>query len=322
MEPNIHPILVHYTLAFASTAAILYLLRLVPNLRQRQGMTIAADWMLFLAAGFVIATIAAGFEAYYSVAHDGPSHEAMTTHRNWAVPSGLAVLAVATWRWLSRKEAPGGGQVAGIAVAGLLVVITAWWGGQLVYSYGLGVKQLPESSGNGHDHDHGGETSGDHEDDGHDGDSHADQGLTTTDGTDFEADLSSPNAAVKSLAAAYATGQAEAVRSVLSSDVLIAEGGKIEDGFAAYAGHHLPADLRASQERTSKVLERKTIRLGTNGAAVITRSRVEGTSGASILLETALLEQQGDAWSITHLHWSFSAAPAPSDNHGDDSHEH
>ena len=79
--------------------------------------------MLAFASIAVIATIAAGFQAYYSVAHDGPSHEAMTTHRNWAVPSGLALLALAAWRWIRRTSAPGAlFALASIVVAGLLTV--------------------------------------------------------------------------------------------------------------------------------------------------------------------------------------------------------
>ena len=98
IEPNIHPVLVHFTFALGVSAAFAYLgAMLVPQERWRTSLRPAADWMLALAAIAVVATIAAGFEAYYTVAHDTPSHEAMTTHRNWAVPSGLALLGLAGW---------------------------------------------------------------------------------------------------------------------------------------------------------------------------------------------------------------------------------
>ena len=157
IEPNIHPILVHFTYALGVSAALAYIGTLfLPAGRMRDNLRPAADWMLALASVAVIATIAAGFQAYYSVAHDGPSHEAMTTHRNWAVPSGLALLALAAWRWVRRASAPGTlFTFAAVIVAGLLTV-TAWWGGTIVYKYGLGVQSLPEASGPGHDHDHGG----------------------------------------------------------------------------------------------------------------------------------------------------------------------
>ena len=195
IEPNIHPILVHFTYALGISSALAYAGTLVlPGGRLRDSLRPAADWMLAIAAVAVIATVAAGFQAYYSVAHDGPSHEAMTTHRNWAVPSGLALLALAAWRWVRRASAPGAlFALASIVVAGLLTV-TAWWGGTIVYKYGLGVQSLPAASGPGHDHDHGdgaghgdsqeasetedhqdthGTTAADTEEpDGHDGDGH------------------------------------------------------------------------------------------------------------------------------------------------------
>ncbi len=156
IEPNIHPVLVHFTFALGVSAAFAYLgAMLVPQERWRTSLRPAADWMLALAAIAVVATIAAGFEAYYTVAHDTPSHEAMTTHRNWAVPSGLALLGLAGWRWIRREEAPGIlFTLATLLVAGLLTV-TAWWGGTIVYKHGLGVQSLPAASGPGHNHDHG-----------------------------------------------------------------------------------------------------------------------------------------------------------------------
>ena len=83
IEPNTHPVLVHFTYALGTSAALAYVAGLlVPAGRWRDSLRPAADWMLALAALAVLATIAAGFQAYYSVAHDAPSHQAMTTHRH------------------------------------------------------------------------------------------------------------------------------------------------------------------------------------------------------------------------------------------------
>ena len=74
IEPNIHPVLVHFTYALGTSAALAYVAGLlVPAGRWRDSLRPAADWMLALAALAVLATIAAGFQAYYSVAHDAPS---------------------------------------------------------------------------------------------------------------------------------------------------------------------------------------------------------------------------------------------------------
>ena len=156
IEPNIHPVLVHFAYALTVSSALAYLAcRFLPAGGWRDSLKPAADWMLAIAAFTIVATVAAGFYAYYTVAHDAPSHEAMTTHRNWAVPSGLLVLALASWRWLSREKAPGVLFAATMAAAALMLSVTAWWGGTIVYKYGLGVQSLPESTGDVHDHDHG-----------------------------------------------------------------------------------------------------------------------------------------------------------------------
>ena len=154
IEPNIHPILVHFAYALSITSLVCYLLSGLWASR-RDSLRAAADWMLAFGALAIVATIAAGFQAYYSVGHDGPSHAAMTTHRNWAVPSGTAILFLAAWRWFGRSKPVTALFKALLTVAAISLSVTAWWGGNIVYNYGLGVKSLPVVTGDGHDHDHG-----------------------------------------------------------------------------------------------------------------------------------------------------------------------
>ena len=156
IEPNIHPMLVHFAYALSLSALALYILgRVLPRGPRRDSTQPAGDWMLALGALAIIGTIAAGFYAYYTVAHDGPSHAAMTTHRNWAVPSGTAIILLAVWRFIKRADRPSGLFLGLLTAAALSLSVTAWWGGNIVYKYGLGVKSLPAVTGDGHDHDHG-----------------------------------------------------------------------------------------------------------------------------------------------------------------------
>ncbi len=156
IEPNIHPILVHFAYALSITGAFCMLVgAFAPDRPWRNSLKITGDWMLAFGAIAIVATIAAGFQAYYTVAHDGPSHAAMTVHRNWAVPSGLAIMALAAWRWTKRSERPSGLFAILLAAAAIAMTVTAWWGAKIVYGYGLGVKSLPTVTGDGHDHEHG-----------------------------------------------------------------------------------------------------------------------------------------------------------------------
>jgi ketosteroid isomerase-like protein len=111
-------------------------------------------WLVILAFLSVLLTIGSGLQAYYSVNHDGPSHLAMTDHRNWAFATGgVYILAMLIYFFNAKLRQ----SLAGIlfVTAFVLVSVTAFKGGELVYRHGLGVMSLPEVTGDGHDHDHG-----------------------------------------------------------------------------------------------------------------------------------------------------------------------
>ena len=154
--PNLHPILVHFTIALTivsfGAALLAWLLKSVSWVHQ-EGL-IVSRWCLWLAALFAIATVAAGFHAYYTVDHDTVSHLVMKTHRNWALVS-LAVLLLlalhALRRFIKQKNATKG-LFFGLLVACILVVTAGWYGAELVYRYGIGVMALPQIQGEGHDH--------------------------------------------------------------------------------------------------------------------------------------------------------------------------
>ncbi len=167
--PNYHPIFVHFTVALLSVSTVLFITALL--LKQilpeslRNQLLIVARWNLWLGASITLVTVAAGFQAYNSVAHDGPSHAAMTDHRNWALATAGLFGVVAIWSVFRARSgsAPGRLFVVLLLAAQLVLLSTAWRGGELVYRYGLGVMSLPQSQGDGHDHSHGpGEGHGDH----------------------------------------------------------------------------------------------------------------------------------------------------------------
>jgi len=72
--PNWHPIFVHFTVALFSVSAIFYILSVLIK-KSAIGMefSIVARWCLWVGTSLTIATLAAGFYAYYTVAHDTPS---------------------------------------------------------------------------------------------------------------------------------------------------------------------------------------------------------------------------------------------------------
>ena len=168
-EPNIHPLIVHFPIAFLFAAPFFFL---ASALRKNSAFMSVGNWLLGLGVISALLAIAAGLQAYYTIAHDGPSHAAMTDHRNWAMGTTALFLILGLWRLKNRQVIPTGLFAAILFIPAVLLGVTGWKGGHLVYQYGLGVQSLPVVSGEGHDHEHTnahGDNSQGHDGEGHDG---------------------------------------------------------------------------------------------------------------------------------------------------------
>ncbi|MEL7539680.1 MAG: nuclear transport factor 2 family protein, partial [Pseudomonadota bacterium] len=273
----------------------------------------------------IFTTILAGFQAYYSVDHDGPSHAAMTVHRNWAVPSGAAILLLAFWRWRTRANTPSAIFIVLLAIAAVSLSVTAWWGGKLVYGHGLGVARMPVVTGEGHDHEHApGQGHGDEakENDEHaheDGEAHDHDDETEGQPENDSAQLKNapafdasqypqtPEGVINAYAAALRAGDEGAVRAMLAPDVIIAEGGGAERSVDEYAGDHMPSDMAFTAAVDFSLKKRDVIAEG-DVATVISESQVHGTFKEqtihSRMMETMVLRRMDGQWRIVHIHWS------------------
>lgn len=146
--PNWHPIFVHFTVAFLTLLAII---QVALWLTKNSTLLQAYKWMMLMTIPVIAVTLAAGFQAYFSVEHDARSHLAMTDHRNWALTTAATFLS-AVGLYFTNISICKRFSAALILVTALLMSITAYKGGELVYRYGLGVISMPTVSGAGHDH--------------------------------------------------------------------------------------------------------------------------------------------------------------------------
>lgn len=160
--PNYHPIFVHFTLALFVVTLGFHLLsymgarmkRISPHLTQE--FETVGRWCLWICALMTFLTIPAGLYAYYTVGHDEVSHAVMTDHRNWAIPTAIAIWLVSLWslyRYIKHQPISCGFIIA-LLIVQSLVLSTAWRGSELVYRYGLGVMSLPKAEEVGHQHAH------------------------------------------------------------------------------------------------------------------------------------------------------------------------
>ncbi len=155
--PNWHPIFVHFTIALVTVSAFCYLIGYFFQANKwGQELLIVGRWCLWFGAIAAIATVIAGFIAFYSVRHDSPAHTAMIMHRNWALATFSLILIASGWScWLYFKEKQVSMFFIFIMLLSLsLVHITAWHGAELVYRHGVGVISLPETNHSDHQHSH------------------------------------------------------------------------------------------------------------------------------------------------------------------------
>lgn len=329
IEPNWHPIAVHFVIAFLLTSPVLLLIAsFAPDgARWRTSVQAAGDWMLALGVLFALIAVAAGLQAYYTVAHDGPSHAAMTDHRNFAFAT-VAVFAVfAAWRYATRSHAPAKLFAVLFLAAAVLLGTTGWKGGRLVYQHGLGVESLPAAEGEGHQHadgqshDAGAEEPaaaephdhGDHEHEEAASDESAsgapaqptESRAETAAPTNY-ADLG-PTEIVDAFGRALKEKDEAAVRALLDPDVIVAEGGGAERSLEEYAGRHMPADMAFTAAVDFTLKDRSVIEKG-DMATVISESQIHGNyNGQTVhsrMMETLILVNSADRWRIKHIHWS------------------
>ncbi|MFZ5862467.1 MAG: DUF2231 domain-containing protein [Nitrospirota bacterium] len=139
MTHPLHPIIVHFPIALLITAIVLGALELV---LKRDALREAATWLLGF--GFMGGLVAAatGILAEEAAEEGGVPEGAIETHESLAF-AALAVFALLiVIRWLQRKRSIPNSVFLAIGVIGVvLIALTGYFGGDLVYRYGAGVER-------------------------------------------------------------------------------------------------------------------------------------------------------------------------------------
>lgn len=312
--PNWHPILVHFTIALLTIAALLFATAAIAGRnRPFQGIETTANWNLWLGAALTVLTITAGFQAAGSVTHDDAAHLAMENHKLWALGTATLFVLLAVWNILRVRRGQGVSLpftlLMLIALAGLTG--TGLRGADLVYRHGLGVMALPQAAGAGHDHEAG--AGHDHESGAEHSHDEAGPATVAIPATTNGSELSPLEAEVVTVLTAYhlaltSGDAAEPEKFVLADErFLMIEGKHVNQGWADYRDNHLKgelADLANVRFRLS------VIRVQVDGglATVSFLFNILPASGPEMDFgsgrATASLIRTSDGWKLQQLHTS------------------
>ncbi len=150
---NIHPITVHFTIALFSLAV---LFEILGWLLVKESFKSAALWNLMFALPAAIASVLSGRFAASAAGHNEIIHEVIETHETYGYVV-LGIIAVMfVWRLFRRGKYVRKLQalfiVTGITCF-VVMSIGAYYGGELVFTHGMGVKPVMDSlAAQSHDH--------------------------------------------------------------------------------------------------------------------------------------------------------------------------
>lgn len=153
--PNIHPIFVHFPIAFWLGALLFYALGVA---RQRDDFFTAGRWLLYVGTASAALAVGTGFWATEKMGHDTPGHELIHVHRDFMlVTTGLAV-ATTILAFIWRRSASKAVRWTQVGLLGATIAVMTLGtdrGAELVYRYGIGVagEQPPETQDHEHSHD-------------------------------------------------------------------------------------------------------------------------------------------------------------------------
>lgn len=147
--PNWHAIFVHFTVALFSISAIFFILsKFAMNWRLEDQWLAVGYWSLWSGMLLSSGTAVAGWYAFNAVTHDASAYAVMIFHRTLAYLCLGVYVCLGFWAMLGfkAKKQPSVLFVFLLTLSGGLLYATVWYGDQLVFRHGLGVRPLTKSA--------------------------------------------------------------------------------------------------------------------------------------------------------------------------------
>ena len=145
---NIHPLLVHFPIAFLS---LFVAIDLIGTATKKFELRNFAGGLLYLGTVFASFTVWAGMYAAETVPHAHNVHDIMERHEQLGISILALSLALTTWRLRRPVEGWGIYNLLTVILAGVLIA-GADLGGLMVYKYGVAVQAVTVSPEGSHHH--------------------------------------------------------------------------------------------------------------------------------------------------------------------------
>jgi uncharacterized membrane protein len=140
---NLHPLLVHFPIAFLS---VFFALDLVATLAKKTQWRSVASWFLYIGTVAAILTVITGLIAADSVAHGEDVHGIMEHHETIGISVLALAIVLSLWRMKSGALIRGGVNGFFLVLSSflfVLILLGADLGGFMVYKYGVAVDAAP-----------------------------------------------------------------------------------------------------------------------------------------------------------------------------------
>jgi uncharacterized membrane protein len=152
LSSNVHPMIVHFPIAFLTG---FFLLDLLGAVLHRPPLRLVARWMLYLGALGALAAATAGLIAANLAPHDEEVHAIMEIHQAMGLSVASLASILAIWRLIAKETGSTLSHSFQWILAALLITalsIGADLGGWMVYGYGVGVHGHEVEEAHSHTH--------------------------------------------------------------------------------------------------------------------------------------------------------------------------
>jgi uncharacterized membrane protein len=149
---NIHPLFVHFPIAFLT---VFIIVDTMGSFLNKTDWRTFAGGLLYVGTATAFLTVITGLIAAHSVPHNEITHRLMENHETL----GITILSLATllaiWRWKAPITLKNEFNIVYLLLSGILgicLLFGADLGGTMVYRYGISVKAIPFSNTEQHSH--------------------------------------------------------------------------------------------------------------------------------------------------------------------------